>query len=178
MRALAFLYLAARKVRRRLLMLLLRPCFRRVGRNFRFDPDGHYTFATISVGDDVFVGPGAYLNSPLSTISIGDGVMIGPDVMMIGGNHNISEAGVPMCEVHHKRPTDDQPIRVESDVWIGARVTILKNVVIGRGSVIAAGSVVTRDVPPFVIAAGVPARVIRARFGEEVSQGRREDAPR
>ena len=56
---------------------------------------------------------------------------------------------------------------VEDGCWIGANVTILKGVTIGRGSVVAAGAVVTRSCPPYSIIGGVPARVIRQRFTEE-----------
>ncbi|MCX4175796.1 DapH/DapD/GlmU-related protein [Paraburkholderia madseniana] len=57
------------------------------------------------------------------------------------------------------------PIDIEEDCWLGARVTVLGGVTIGKGSVIAAGSVITRDVPPFSIVAGVPGRVVGSRRG-------------
>lgn len=145
-------------------MILLRPHFKSTGRNFRFDPDGHYTYATITVGNNVFIGPRPYLNSPQSSIELGDGVMIGPEVMMIGGDHRFNVVGMPMHMVHEKTALDDLPIVVGRDVWIGARATILKNVTIGEGAIVAAGAVVTRDVPPYSIVGGVPARVIKMRF--------------
>lgn len=64
--------------------------------------------------------------------------------------------------------TSKGDIVIEDDVWIGSRVIVLSGVKIGRGSVIAAGSVVTKDIPEYSIAAGVPARVIKKRFSEEV----------
>ena len=64
-------------------------------------------------------------------------------------------------------PENDQPVVVEDDVWIGAGVIVLKGVTIGSGSIVAAGAVVTKSIPPFSIAAGVPAKVIRQRFTED-----------
>lgn len=72
-----------------------------------------------------------------------------------------------MFDVHEKLPENDLPVRIEDDVWVGTGAIILKGVVIGRGAVVAAGAVVTRDVPPYAIAAGVPAKVIRMRWNDE-----------
>jgi len=72
-----------------------------------------------------------------------------------------------MFDVHIKKPSDDLPVIIEDDVWIGANVTILKSVHIGEGSVIAAGAVVTKDVPSYTIIAGVPARALRKRWSDE-----------
>jgi acetyltransferase-like isoleucine patch superfamily enzyme len=167
MRIILKFILAFRRIRRRAKMILYRPLFCSHGKNFVFDPDAHYTFNTISVGNNVFIGPRAYLNSTHSTIDLGDGVMIGPEVMMVGGNHRYSVLGVPMHLIHEKTDGDDGPITIGSDVWIGARATILKDVTVGEGAIVAAGAVVTRDVPPYSIVAGVPARVVKMRFSEE-----------
>jgi acetyltransferase-like isoleucine patch superfamily enzyme len=154
----------AERVKRRILMALLRPLFARHGRNFVFDPDGSYSFKTIQVGDDVFIGPGAILQASESSIIIGNKVLFGPNVTIMGGDHNTSVVGQFMYDVKVKRPEDDQPIVIEDDVWIGAGVTILKGVRLSRGCIVAAGAVVTHDVPPYSVAAGVPARVIGLRF--------------
>lgn len=65
-------------------------------------------------------------------------------------------------------PEQSTHVGIGHDVWIGANVTILPGVEVGHGSVLAAGAVVTRDVPPYAIVAGVPAKVIRYRFSEEI----------
>ena len=70
-----------RRVIRRLKMYVLRPAFKRYGKNFIFDPDGQYTFHTIEVGDDVFIGPGAILQASVSGIIIGSKVLFGPSVI-------------------------------------------------------------------------------------------------
>lgn len=153
------------KVYGRLLMYALRPLFGGHGKNFRFEPRGSsFSFATIFVGDDVYIGDGAYLTATRSRITIGNKVMLAPHVSMIAGDHNAAEIGRFMRDVKEKRPQDDLPIVVEEDVWIGANVTILKGVTIRRGSIVAAGAVVNRSFPPYSILGGLPARVLKPRF--------------
>jgi acetyltransferase-like isoleucine patch superfamily enzyme len=152
------------RVRRRLLMLAYRPLFASHGRNFRFDPLGSYSFATIHVGDDVYLGPRAVLSAPLSAIHIGNKVLFGPEVMILGGDHNTSLVGRFVHDVIEKRPEDDAPVVIEDDVWVGARAIVLRGVKVGRGAIVAAGAIVTRDVPPYAIVAGTPARVVRFRW--------------
>jgi acetyltransferase-like isoleucine patch superfamily enzyme len=161
---LARLFLFFRQTIRRTKVLLLRSAFKQHGRNFRFDPDGTYSFGTIEVGNDVFIGPGAVFQASLSGIQIGNKVMFGPNVTIMGGDHNITEAGRFMIDVKNKRPENDQVVIIEDDVWVGTGAIILKGVRIGRGSVVAAGAVVTKNVLPYVIVAGVPAKILGLRF--------------
>jgi len=93
-------------------------------------------------------------------------VMMGPDVMVIGRDHEFSDPYVPMCQQGF-RPYE--PVTIGDDVWICARVVILPGVTIGSHSIVAAGAVVTRDVPPYVIAAGVPARVVAWRKPDDAA---------
>lgn len=148
-------------------MYLLMPLFREHGRNIRFDPDGFYSFENIVLGSDVNLGIGPTLMAAKSTIRIGNKVMFGPYVTLVGGNHNASEIGRFMFDVSEKRPGDDLGVIVEDDVWIGTRAVILRGVTLGRGSIVAAGSVVTKSVPPYAIVAGCPARIIKFRWGVE-----------
>ena len=145
-------------------MLLLRPAFHGYGKNFLFDPYGYYTFNNIEVGDDVSIGDGAMLMATESKIIIGNKVMFGPNVTVIGGNHNTSILGRFMYDDREKRPEDDQDVIIEDDVWIGSGATILKGVKVGRGSIVAAGAVVNREVFPYTIVGGVPAKKISIRF--------------
>lgn len=115
----------------------------------------------VAYGQHTFVGDGSYINFGLtlvddSEIHIGKRVLIAPHV-------TFSTAGHPLHP--ELRSTGEQfssRITVEDDVWIGSHVTILPGVTIGYGSVIAAGAVVTQNVPPMVIVGGVPAKIIRA----------------
>lgn len=147
-------------------MLFLRPAFRRYGKHFLFDPDGQYTFENIEVGDDVSIGTGAILMATESRIIIGHKVMFGPNVTIIGGNHNTATVGRFMYDVKEKRPEDDQDVIVEDDVWVGSGAIILKGVRLGRGAIVAAGAVVNKEVLPYTIVGGVPAKIISTRFGD------------
>ena len=150
----------------RFVMLLLRPAFGRYGRNFIFDPHDHFNHGNIEVGDDVSLGTGAVLMATESKIRIGNKVMFGPNVRVIGGNHNTSQLGKFMYDVHEKRAGDDEDVLIEDDVWVGCGAIILKGVRVGRGSVVAAGALVNKDVPPYSVVAGVPARVVGSRFND------------
>ncbi len=86
-------------------------------------------------------------------IHIGDTVQIGPyTIIMDSDFHDLKD---------HSKEGPSSPIYIEDDVWIATRVTILKGVRIGKGSVIAAGAIVTKDIPPYSVAAGTPARVVK-----------------
>lgn len=91
---------------------------------------------------------------------IGDNVMIGPEVIMYSRNHCIDRTDIPMCEQGFQ---DVNPIIIGNDVWLGRRVIILPGVTIGDGAVIGAGSVVSKNIPPFSIAVGNPAKIIKNR---------------
>lgn len=120
-------------------------------------------------GNDVQIGEDNRFVCSRARICIGDHVMFGPGVTMITGGHRTDLVGRYMSAVTDadKRPEDDRDIVLEGDNWIGANATILRGVVIGRGAVVAAGAVVTRDVQPYAIVGGVPARLIKTRFDEE-----------
>lgn len=117
----------------------------------------------LKVGHFVYIGPDAIIRYP--TV-IGDLTMIAVGAQFIGNDHSYSQAGVPMWIAKPDRLPDEGVTVIESEVWIGQRTTIIAGVRIGRGSVIAAGSVVTKDVQPYTIVGGVPARFIKNRFTE------------
>lgn len=121
--------------------------------------NGHTWFygrGLISIGESTWIGPRCSFYSDQSvTISIGKNCDIAPEVAFVVGSHEIGKggrrAGRGYC----------QSIVVEDGCWIGARVTVLGGVTIGKGAVIGAGTLVTKDVPAHVLAVGVPARVVR-----------------
>ncbi|MBN8883166.1 MAG: acyltransferase, partial [Salana multivorans] len=92
-------------------------------------------------------------------VRIGDGVRIGASTSILGFDHEFADPGVPV----RLQGLRTRGITVEDDVWIGAQVVVLDGVRIGAHSVVGAGAVVTRDVPPYAVAVGNPARVVRAR---------------
>lgn len=154
------------RVLSRVLMYLYRPLFGSHGKNFSFDPKGQYTYGSIHVGDDVSLGTRPVLVAAKAKIVIGSKVMFGPEVTIRGGNHTTSYVGRFMVDVrdHEKRPEDDLGVVIEDDVWVGTRAIILHGVTIGRGSIIAAGAVVARSVPPYSIVGGIPAKVLKPRW--------------
>lgn len=145
-------------------MVLYRPLFGRYGKNFYFDPNGFYDFNNIFCGDDVTLGYRPVILAALSKVIIGSKVMLGPNVTIIGGNHNTSYLGKFMYDVKKKKPNDDLDIIIEDDVWIGANAIILRGVTIGRGSIVASGAVVTKNVMPYSVVGGVPAKLLKYRW--------------
>lgn len=136
---------------------------------FDFDPDGTYSYGSIHVGHHVNLGTRPTLLATRSEIRIGNHVMFGPGVTIRGGNHRFDIPGryIDTIGDDEKRPQDDPGVVIEDDVWVGGNATILGGVTVGTGSVIAASAVVTKDVPPYSIVGGNPARVIRDRFTPE-----------
>lgn len=160
----------------------------RVGRNVFIGDDSYvngYAVNGIELADDVRIREGAWiqatsrLDQPGIGLRIGEGTYIGPRCLLgAGGGIEIGRrvtfgAGVHLLAEDHEfrdasRPIQDQGVTragivVEDDVWIGNNVIVLDGVRLGRGAVVGAGAVVTRDVPERAIAAGNPARVIGTR---------------
>lgn len=124
--------------------------------------------ANLSVGDGTSIPKGSTFYCTDAPLTIGRKVVFGPHPTIITGDHRIDIVGKYIIDVTvgEKLPENDAPIVIEDDVWCGANVTILKGVTIGRGSVVAAGAVVTQSFPPYSIIGGVPARLIKMRFSE------------
>lgn len=116
----------------------------------------------IILGNNVGIGPRCYF---LCDIIVGNKVMIAPNVAFINSDdHNYNVIGKTMWDSGRG---DKSRIVVNDDVWIGHGAIILSPVIIGRGSIIAAGSVVTRDVLPYSIVGGSPAKLIKWRFSKD-----------
>lgn len=112
----------------------------------------------LKVGNNSSIGPYSYIGCS-GYIEIGNNVMMSPRVSIYSENHNFADANIPMIQQGVTRSY----VKIEDDCWIAANSVILAGVTIGRGTVVAAGSVVTKDVPPFSIIAGNPARIITSR---------------
>ena len=134
---------------------ILKKLLRSIGKGVHFEPNFRCEFGfNISIGNNFFANFDCIMLDG-NLITIGDNVLLGPRVGLYTANHALDarERIMGGCYAH--------PIVIEDNVWIGAGVHIMGGVTIGRNSVIGAGSVVTKDVPENVIAAGVPCKVIR-----------------
>lgn len=139
--------------------------FEYAGRNINVESGAHFgSGAGIIIGDRSGIGIEADIHGP---VTIGNDVLMGPRCTILTHNHQIDDTSRP---INQQDFTETQRVIIEDDVWIGANVTILPNVRIGKGSVLAAGAVVTRDVPPLAIVGGVPAHVLRFRGAEAFPQ--------
>ncbi len=112
----------------------------------------------IFINDNVFIGRGTIIDSNLS-VKIGKDVLIAPYCFITDTEHKFQDTNKPIFsqDWHYK------PVIIEDDVWIGAHVVITAGVSIGSGSIVAANSTVTRDVPKNAIVGGSPAKIIRER---------------
>ncbi len=140
-----------------------------VGKNFSFGIECEFYCQThltrgngkITIGDNVSFNSRVMINSDCGgEITIGSDVLIGPGVIMRSSNHAFKDSTKPIREQGHIAGR----ITIEDDVWIGAGAIILPDVKIGRGAIVAAGAVVSKDIEAKSIFGGVPARFIKERY--------------
>lgn len=140
--------------------LVLKIFLRHLGRTSIRIRDG----VTIHLPEKVSIGEHTTLNEWVlidgsGGVKIGDWVRIGHSASILSSDHHFADKNTPIA----RQPLATSPVVVEDDVWIGCGAKILRGIRIGKGSIIGAGSVVTRNVPPYVVVAGVPAKVIKKR---------------
>ena len=111
------------------------------------------TNSSIKIKDNTYINHGCFLSGE-GGLYIGKKVLIGPYSMFLSGGHEINDQE----SIYHSKPTA-KPIYISDDCWVGAGAKILGGVKLGKGCIIAAGAVVTKNVPDFAIVAGVPARI-------------------
>lgn len=117
----------------------------------------------VQIGEGTFIGPGVCIAGP-GDIAIGKRCLIAAHVGIFANNHNFADPTKYIADQGISR----QGIVIGDDCWLGHNVTVLDGVTIGEGSVIGAGAVVNRDIPPYSIAVGVPAKVIKKRGMKEL----------
>lgn len=138
----------------------LRIFFRaKIGRRVIYYPSVWiFTGRNLVIGDDVDFAKDVLVTTD-GGVSIGDRVLIGYRTQILSSNHNVPPKPERIFSAGHSKA----PVVIDKDVWIGANCIILPGVTIGEGTIIAAGSVVTKSIPSFVYAAGIPARIIKER---------------
>lgn len=135
----------------------------KAGKNIYIFPPFHCPSPEgIFLGDNINISQNCTIGGT-GGVSIGNFVMIGPNTCIVSSNHGFLRGDVPM--VRQKPKT--APIKIGDDAWLGANVVVLSGVIIGQGAIIGAGSIVTKDVSPYSIVAGNPAKLIKMRFSEE-----------
>lgn len=133
----------------------------------------------VTIGDGTWLGPGAIVDAWTGAITIGERSRIGIYSLVSGqgglviGDDVLIADHVTIIPANHRHDDLDQPIRTQGETrqgiviedwaWIGSHATVLDGVTVGRGAIVAAGAVVTKDVPPLAIVGGVPARILRYR---------------
>lgn len=147
---------------------LWKRCMKKCGKNVYIRPMSSDIkgIENLSIGNNVLIPKGSTIYCTVAELKIGNNVIFGPKPTIITGDHRIDLIGKYIIDITEKEklPQNDLPVIIEDDVWCGANVTILKGVTIGRGSVIAAGAVVTKSCAPYSIIGGVPAKLIKMRF--------------
>lgn len=124
-----------------------------VDKTFRLFPPFYTDFGrNIIIGKNVFINSGCHFQDQ-GGIEIGDGTLIGHNVVLATINHDLNPS--------MKRKNHYAPIKIGSNVWIGSNATVLQDVTIGDWAVIAAGAVVAKDVEPYTVVGGVPAKIIK-----------------
>ena len=123
---------------------------------------------TFEIGDHVWIGPQSYFDA--RDLIIGEYVGWGPGARVLGSAHTAAPLNVPIIQTD----LDIRPVRIGAWADIGTNAVILPGVTVGRGSIVGAGAVVTRDVPPFSVVAGVPARIIRYRSPQDAPRDGQE----
>jgi galactoside O-acetyltransferase len=119
----------------------------------------HAEEGNLSIGHHVGINTNAFIDASQGSIRIGEYCLIGPNCVLRAADHRFDQIDRPIRLQGHSRGE----IILEDDVWLGANVVVLSGVRIGKGSVIGAQSVVTKDIAPYSVAVGNPARVIRSR---------------
>ncbi|MFM8292849.1 MAG: acyltransferase [Planctomycetia bacterium] len=151
--------------------LACRPLLLSCGRNVNIEQCADIGFhPTVRIGDNSGIG----VRSTVTHADIGNDVMMGPEFVYIPVGHVFDRTDIPM---RLQGPTPYQRLTIGNDVWIGRRVMVMPGVRIGDGAIIAAGAVVTKDVPDYAIVGGVPAKVIRFRKpGDQAGHVPRQDS--
>jgi acetyltransferase-like isoleucine patch superfamily enzyme len=126
-------------------------------------------FATVNNGvGDVYIGDHTRIgmgNVVIGPVRIGNDVIFAQNIVMSGLNHVYEDPDIPI----HRQAVTTKQITIEDDCWLGANVVVTSGVTVGKHSVVAAGAVVTKDIPPYSIAVGNPARVIKQYNPEKKS---------
>ena len=142
--------------------------FKKAGKNLHFSKGGMFIRPReIEMGSNVFISNNFHISA--YKLKFGSNIMIGPNLVIECTNHKMCSVGKTMYD--EAKIKDGRGVSIEDDVWMGANVVILPDVVISEGAVIGAGSIVTRSLPPYSVCVGTPCKPVKKRFSvEEMKQ--------
>lgn len=109
---------------------------------------------SVIIGDRTKIG---LSNTIIGPVTIGNNIRLAQNITLSGLNHNYEDINIPI----HEQGVSTAPITIEDNTWIGANVVVVAGVTIGKHAIVAAGSIVTKDIPPYSVAVGNPARIIK-----------------
>ena len=127
-----------------------------IERNAVFSPE-------LEIGNNSGIGIDCEVYGP---VTIGNNVMMGPEVVIYTSGHKHDRIDIPMME---QGSSETQPVIIGNDVWIGRRAIIMPGVTIGDGVIVGAGAVVTKNIEPYMVAVGVPAKAIKSRLDNHIT---------
>jgi len=138
--------------------------FKGFGKNILLSKRGKFIRPNeIIFGNNIFINCSFHISA--RNLKFGSNIMIGPNLVIECDNHVFHHIGSTMFENRSERNIGS--VSIEDDVWIGANVVILPNVVVSEGCIIGAGSVITKSLPPYTICVGIPCRPLKKRFSLE-----------
>jgi maltose O-acetyltransferase len=145
------------QIARAIRYFLCRHLFKECGEEVNVERGADFSFGRhLSIGSRSGLGINCKARGP---ITIGKHVMMGPDVIILTRMHNFQDVSQPM----KFQGSEVSPVVIEDDAWIGTRVIVLPGCKIGKGAIVGAGAVVTKDIPEYAIVGGNPAKLIRYR---------------
>ncbi len=142
---------------KRLRAFFARRIISKCGKNVNIEHNAKFT-PGLELGERSGIGISCEING---RVKIGNCVMMGPEVVIYTSGHTFDSTDIPMMD---QGSTEEKPVVIGNDVWLGRRVMIMPGVHIGDGCVIGAGAVVTKDIPEYSVAVGIPARVVKSRL--------------
>ena len=137
---------------------IVKGLFKYAGKNINIEKGAYFGDGSeIEIGDNSGIG----INCKVSgKVTIGKNVMMGPDVIILTKRHKFERTDISMIDQGYDTPA---PVTISDDIWIGTRSIILPGVTIGKGAIVGAGAIVTKDVPEYAIACGNPAQIKKYR---------------
>ena len=147
------------KISKPLRYILCKNILDNCGKNVNIEKGAYFANGSkISIGNNSGLGVNCKIQQ---NVTIGNDVMMGEDVIIMTSSHNFEDVNIPMRLQGFLPPNE---VVIDDDVWIGSRVIILPGVQVGKGAIIGAGAVVTKNVPEYSIVGGVPAKIIKYRI--------------